>query len=191
MGRNVKFIAVMLLILALSIPLAAGCGRVPTPNNNLPNNNNPNDHLSNNPGAAVNQNYTVYFANDDYSRLMKEERTYTKNYEATNVVDRAKETLNSLIEGPKNAANKAILSGKAAVNSVTLDNAGVLHVDFSSNFLEGHNELNATEEMTIYSIVNSLAEYPEVKKVSLTMNGSPLKIRETVYSEPLARNMLL
>lgn len=214
MRRNAKFIAVMLLVLALGILFAAGCGKLPPNNNhqndklgnlnnnhqndnlNNLNNNHRNDNLGNNNlnnnlGNAANRNYKVYFANENHSRLMSEERTYNADYSTRNVVEMAKESLNSLIEGPKNTANKAILSNSAMVKNVTLEKGGVLHVDFDKNFMEGYDKLNAREEMTVYSIVNSLAEYPEVNKVVLTVDGKPLKLGATEYNEPLAKNMLL
>jgi len=219
----------MLLVFALSVLFAAGCGRLPNNdhrNDNLGNNNLNNDHRNNNLGNnnlgndnlgndhrndnlgnnnlgnnnlgnnnlgnnAANRSYRVYFADENHSRLMSEERTYNADYSTRNVVEMAKETLNSLIEGPKNTAHKAVLSNSAMVKNVTLENGGVLRVDFDKDFLKGYDKLNAREEMTVYSIVNSLAEYPEVNKVVLTVDGKPLKLGTTEYNEPLTKNMLL
>lgn len=83
--------------------------------------------------------------------------------------------LNLLIEGPEeDYLTGTIPEGTQVKDIYTKD--GVCYVDLSEAFVTSHMGGSAGETMTIYSIVNSLAERPNISKVQFLIEG---EIRET------------
>ena len=80
------------------------------------------------------------------------------------------------MKGPKgDGARSAIPDGTKLVNVSVLD--GVGFVNLNEGFLNQNYEI--AEPVVIYSIVNSLAELPNVTKVQISVNGdNTIKYRE-------------
>lgn len=126
------------------------------------------DSFVENPGQQINSsvvaNLTLYFSSMDGTELVKETREvhYSTNISMEKLV------LEQLIEGPKKSGAVAALpSGSKLISVSTVD--GVCYVNLNDSF-KNQNTL-ITEEILLYSIVNTLTELPGVAKVQLSING--------------------
>ncbi len=119
----------------------------------------------------------LYFANESGDKLVECSRTvmYNTNLPMERLV------LEQLIEGPEGNEGYATLSPYTRVISVTVTD-GVCFVNLDSAFLESQG--NVTPQVSIYSIVNSLAELSTVHKVQFLVNGEgDVKFREVMDLE--------
>lgn len=95
--------------------------------------------------------------------------------------------LRQLIAGPVEDELYPVLSEKTEVLSTSTKD-GVCYVDFSEEFLDKLPEV--TEEITIYSVVNSLAELPGIYRVQFSINGAQKKLYQTMdLTLPYERNL--
>ena len=129
-----------------------------------------------NPGEQINTiqtaSITLYFSNKKGTGLVPEvqEVHYSSNISMEKLV------MEQLLKGPKgDGARSAIPDGTKLVNVSVLD--GVGFVNLNEGFLNQNYEI--AEPVVIYSIVNSLAELPNVTKVQISVNGdNTIKYRE-------------
>jgi germination protein M len=126
------------------------------------------DSFVENPGAQINSSIeatlTLYFASADGMGLVKEKRSvhYSSNISLDKLV------VEQLIEGPKTSGLQATIpSGTRPINISTVD--GICYVNLDETFQNQNNEI--AEKVVLYSIVNSLAELPDVEKVQISING--------------------
>lgn len=126
------------------------------------------DSFVENPGEQINSsvvtNLTLYFSNMGGKELVKETREvhYSTNISMEKLV------LEQLIEGPKKTgAVETVPSGTKIISVSTVD--GVCYVNLSDGFKNQNTII--TEDVLLYSIVNSLTELPGVAKVQLSING--------------------
>lgn len=126
------------------------------------------DSFVENPGKQINgsvvTNLTLYFANKDGTELVKETREvhYSTNISLEKLV------IEQLIEGPKKSgANATMPSGTKIISISTVD--GVCYVNLSDTFK--NQSALITEEVLLYSIVNSLTELSGITKVQISING--------------------
>ena len=126
------------------------------------------DSFVENPGEQINSsvvtNLTLYFSNMGGKELVKETREvhYSTNISMEKLV------LEQLIEGPKKTgAVETVPSGTKIISVSTVD--GVCYVNLSDGFKNQNTII--TEDVLLYSIVNSLTELPGVAKVQLLING--------------------
>lgn len=127
------------------------------------------DSFIENPGKQINSSVettlTLYFASADGSSLVKETREvhYSTNISMEKLI------MEQLIEGPKQSNAQATIPSNTKLISVSLVD-GVCYVNLGESF---KNQSGAvTEDLVVYSIVNSLTELPEVSKVQISVNGS-------------------
>lgn len=122
-----------------------------------------------NSGGQVNDyeeaDIILYYANEDGDKLKQTMKSivYNQNIPLEKVV------IEQLIKGP--ASGKGFyptLPAKTKLISVTI-NDSICYVNFDEEFLKLENEVS--EEVQIYSVVNSLAELPTVSKVQISING--------------------
>ena len=128
------------------------------------------DSFVENPGKQINSSVettlTLYFANKEGTKLVKEKRTvhYSTNISMEKLI------MEQLIEGPKRAsAMSTVPSGTKLISVSVVD--GVCYVNLSDSFKNNQN-LEVNEEIVLYSIVNSLTELQGVTKVQISINGS-------------------
>lgn len=126
------------------------------------------DSFVENPGQQINSsvetNLTLYFANEEGTGLVKETREvhYSTNISMEKLV------MEQLIEGPKKSGALATVpSGTKLISVSTVD--GVCYINLSDTFVNQNAAI--TEEVLLYSIVNSLTEVSGVTKVQLSVNG--------------------
>lgn len=127
------------------------------------------DSFVENPGKQINSSVettlTLYFASKDGTKLEKETRTvhYSTNISMEKLI------MEQLIEGPKKSGKMATLPASTRLISVSVVD-GVCYLNLGDTFKNQNPEV--TEEVVLYSIVNSLTELQGVSKVQISINGN-------------------
>lgn len=118
----------------------------------------------------------LYFTNEDNSKLKLEVRYIPVSEAKKSVNTLASTIVKELIKGPATESGlKNTIPAGTQLKSPVAINAGVATVDLTKDFIDKHPGGKAAEQMTIYSIVNSLTELKEVQKVKFTINGKVQK----------------
>ena len=94
------------------------------------------------------------------------ETTRTKEYSSN--VSMEKLIVEELIKGPNAAGIYATINPQTKVANVIVQD-GICYVNLDESFLT--QVPNVTAEVTVYSIVNSLVQLKNVKKVQISING--------------------
>jgi len=117
--------------------------------------------------VRLNQSIRCYYSDENY-KIHYEDRKFTF---ATN--DITKITIQNLFKNfPGN--NKGQLLGKnVSINSLYLNDDGMVYIDFSSNFVKEMNAGSGFESAILESIVNTIGNYYEVDKVYITIDNNP------------------
>jgi hypothetical protein len=107
---------------------------------------------------------SLYFADETGTYLIKEERALPKTLSI------ARETVNQWIQGPKQSDGSA----QALVPSSTLlldigIKEGVATVDLSDEFTRNYGKI--PQELTVYGLVNTIAQFPSVNEVKVRIEG--------------------
>lgn len=110
---------------------------------------------------------TLYFANNDNSDLITEERVIEVNANQT----REKTILEQLIAGPEELDAQRTVPLETKIRDVTTTNDGICYVNLSQDFVAKHVGGEMAEKLTIYSIVNSLCELDHIDKVQFLIEG--------------------
>lgn len=147
-----------------------------------------NDSFIDNPGEDI-QNYqetelTLYYASADGKGLVKEVH---EKYSSSNV-SVEKLIIEELLVNPDSEnAQCAIPAGTKLINISVLD--GICVVNFDDNFLTQNFAIS--EEVVIYSIVNSLTELSTIKTVQISVNGETNRVYREDFSlsEQYQRNL--
>lgn len=96
-----------------------------------------------------------------------------------------KNVLEELIKGPENDQLSPTIPSNVKVNSVKIsDNTAT--VDFSKEIITNFEEIphsSTTEVLAIFSIVNTLTEFEEIKKVKITIEGKDSGQVDGLYIE--------
>lgn len=122
-----------------------------------------------NTGTEINYKVVLYFASEDGKSLVSTDSVIY--YTGTGSIEEL--VINQLINGPTEIGMRnTIPTGTTLLNVTAKD--GICYVDLNEKFLETMPEV--TDKVTIYSIVNSLVELPNINKVQFLINSS---IRET------------
>lgn len=117
-------------------------------------------------GEYQEKNLTLYFASEDGTALIAEQREGVR-YNANTSIEKL--VVEQLKKGPKTAGAKETIPGKATLLSVTTKD-GICYVNFDSGFLtEGYTQ---KPEITIYSMVNSIIQNCNVNQVQILIDGS-------------------
>ncbi len=132
----------------------------------------------------------MYFASADGEKLVAV--PVVINYDATISLEQM--VIEQLIAGPgqidgmeKGDAIVTIPNG-TVLNKVTVKD-GVCYVDFSKEFLERRADI--TNEVAVYSVVNSLVELPRINKVQFQINGDTVEnfMESMEFDVPFERNL--
>lgn len=108
----------------------------------------------------------LYFANKEGDKLVQT----TKSIIYSSNISLEKLVMEQLIKGPSddNSEVYPAISGSTKLLSITVKDS-ICYVNLSDQFLKSKHEV--TEEVQIYSIVNSLAELSTISKVQIAING--------------------
>ncbi len=140
--------------------------------------------ISGDDNAFLTDDFKLYFANED-GTMLKEYNIFEANYDG---MTREEFIVNTLIQGPKKTGYSATMSEDVeALRIVTVNN--ICYVDFSENFALEQGDIQ--NEITIYSIVDSLLELSDIHKVQISINGdSTVKYHDDIsLTDPFIRNL--
>ncbi|HEY5586947.1 MAG TPA: GerMN domain-containing protein [Ruminiclostridium sp.] len=114
----------------------------------------------------------LYFINEQENKLSQETR-YIKNTEASKGSEYlATAVLKELINGPaKGSLLQATIPKGTTVHSAVTIKDGAATVDLSNEFISNHPGGKKNEQLTLYSIVNTLTEIKDIKSVQFRING--------------------
>lgn len=106
----------------------------------------------------------LYFADETGTRLVAANRTlrFSSNISMEKLV------VEQLIKGPENLELYPTINPETKIVNVTVKD-GICYVNLSEAFLT--QTYQVTPEISIYSLVNSLVELPNVNKVQISVNG--------------------
>lgn len=126
----------------------------------------------------------LYFADEEGTGLRGITRTVVYNSN----ISLEKLVVEQLIVGPNSKEVFPTVNPETKVNNVTVKD-GTCYVNLNESFLT--QTYNVTSAVTIYSIVNSLVELPNVNKVQVSINGeTDGTYRETIpFSTVFERNL--
>ena len=123
----------------------------------------------------------LYFAGGDGNNLIASSRE--KYYSTSMPLERF--VVEELIAGPSNQAEglfPSVNSGTKVISVTTRD--GICYVNLDENFLTVVN--NVPTEISVYAIVNSLAELSSINRVQILVNGEvPASLSATAYERNL------
>ncbi|HXI04150.1 MAG TPA: GerMN domain-containing protein, partial [Candidatus Saccharimonadales bacterium] len=129
------------------------------------------------PGAGVtdaaNQvEVTLYFLAADGEMLAPEKR---RIFRTTTVTDRARQTVQALLDGPESPLQRALPPG-TKLNEIFVARDGTAYVDLSSEFRHGIETGSSDGVSAIYSIVDTLAgNFDEIARVKILLDGQEVE----------------
>lgn len=129
----------------------------------------------------------VYFPDESGINLVAVKRRIRITSENQKYEDAVK----IIMANPKEPELTSIFPRGAKLNGVTLEN-GTAYVDFSETLQRYFVGGSTGEELLVMSLVDTLTEFPEIKRVQILIDGAEI---ETLaghmdLSEPLTRNSL-
>lgn len=110
---------------------------------------------------------TLYYQNKETKELMPEGRMIDSKELLS---DPYTTLMELLIEGPKNESLQSVIPEGTRVIKAELK-GDILYLDLSKEFIDNHEGGEEAENLTIYSIVNTLTELNEVASVKILING--------------------
>lgn len=120
------------------------------------------------PGQTI--KVMLYFADPRGETLVAEERIIPK------VVGIGRETIEELINGPNPLSGlQPTIPEGTFLNDINIRPDGLAIVDFSRELVTNLVGGSAAEELAVYSIVNTLTQFPSVQKVQLRIDGQNVK----------------
>lgn len=136
------------------------------------------DFIDNTGGETTyyqNVQISLYYTNIDGKKLYQTRH----NVEFDGTISLEELVIRQLLAGPLENDNLApVLPAGTKINKVSFKD-GICYVDFSKEFLEGRD--GVSDEVVVYSVVNSLSDVGSVAKVQFWIDGKPVgTYRETV-----------
>lgn len=120
-------------------------------------------------------NLRLYFANEDGTGLVEENR---RNVVYSSNISLEKLVVEKVVEGPVSEGAYPTVNPLTKIVSVTVKD-GICYVNLGEDFL--NHPYNSSAEVTIYSLTNSLVELSNVNKVQISINGETnISYRENV-----------
>lgn len=170
--KNHKSICILMLITAVVFFLSAGCGKVATPPS-------PSQPLEDEkegikepspPGKDGKEEITLFFVSEDTNSLTPEVREIEPGGRDLKLV-----ALEELIQGPKNPALGRTIPPEAKVLGITVEKNSLAVVNFSREIVTAHWGGSMGEIMTVYSVVNTLALFPDIEQVKFLVEGEEVE----------------
>ncbi len=122
------------------------------------------DNTGNEINSYEKANLNLYFANETGTALIQTVETvaYSSNISMEKLVTE------QVIEGPKEKGMRPTVTPTTKILGATIKD-GICYLNLSADFLTL--SYPVSEEMVIYSLVNSLTELPNVNKVQISIDG--------------------
>jgi len=122
----------------------------------------------------------VYYSDQMAEYLIPESRIISSENKYT-------DALYELMKKPIDSSLTPLVPDTATINSVTVEE-GNAKVDFSQEFLDDRFVSDTVDILLLYSIVNTLTQFPEINSVTLYIDGEKLDILgELDIKEPVFR----
>ena len=118
----------------------------------------------------------LYFSNKTKDMLVTESAYIDKDTQK-NTVEFVKEIVNLLIKGPSVEGAVPVIPAETTLRGVSLaDEAGTINIDLSKEYYEKRTkDAPASEELLArYSIVYTLCQFDEIKKVKIYVDGKDM-----------------
>jgi len=130
---------------------------------------------------------TLYFMDPINDKLMAEERTIPK------VTGIARATMEELIRGPVGSELNCALPVTTKLLDINVREDGLAIVDFSEDLINDLPVSAEAEELAVYSIVNTLTQFPTVQEVEMRIEGRKVDtlLGYVNLDENLKRNAIL
>ncbi|HEX21228.1 MAG TPA: hypothetical protein ENH19_01065 [Actinobacteria bacterium] len=106
----------------------------------------------------------LYFANAASDKLVKEQHKVAATTET------AKASIEQLINGPTGANHYATIPKGSKLLGIFIQDK-IATVNFSKEFIDNHPGGSSAEILTIFSIVDTLTEYPSINSVRFQVEG--------------------
>ena len=124
----------------------------------------------------------VYYADSMVQYLVGEARVISSE-------NKYVDALNELMKLPINSSLFRLIPDTTKINSVVVED-GLAKVDLSKEFIEDKITSDTEDNLLVYSIVNTLTEFPEVNSVSFYIDGEKLDVLEMLdLTEPYFRKV--
>ena len=117
---------------------------------------------------AATMDISVYYPDVNATGLV----AVTKTVKAQEV-DKYQAAVEALLAGTDDKKLTAVFPKKAKLRKVSVS-GGVAKVDFDKNLISGFVGGSTGEEMLVGSLVNTLTEFPEIKKVQILVEGKEI-----------------
>ncbi len=170
-GKRYRLIFLVFLLM-LALWTCPGCSR----EDPLPPPDPPADELENDaepeegvPDVPLEETIALYFTNGQAEKLVRETRQVVVEDQDINVL-----ILEELIRGPQNPDMGRTIPEDTRVNSVEVDE-GLALADFSEELRSSHWGGSTGEILTVYSVVNTLAERPDIQQVQFLIDGETIE----------------
>jgi len=125
---------------------------------------------------------TLYFSDAEGKNLVLEERSIPK------VIGIARATMEELIKGPAQAGLKPALPVSTRLLDINVREDGLAIVDFSDDLIKDLPASAAAEKLAVYSIVNTLTQFPTVERVEMRVEGK--RVDTLLGYEKLNQNLV-
>lgn len=112
---------------------------------------------------------TLYFTDETGEQLVAEKREIAK------VEGIARASIEALLEGPNNQDLLPAIPTGTRLMDINIKEDGLAIVDFSSELVDNLENSSKKEKMAVYSIVNTLTEFPTVDRVEIRVAGKTVK----------------
>lgn len=127
--------------------------------------------------AVLNEKVPVclYFGDEQKNKLVKEIRYLDIDEAKKGASALASAIVKELLAGPKAKGLTAVIPEGVSLRSPVTIEGRVATVDLTREFIENHPGGKTLEELSVYSIVNSLTELKEIERVKIIINGKQTK----------------
>lgn len=130
-------------------------------------------------------NITLYFSDLNAESLVREVR----RVKVARGESLEKLVVQELISGPKGQESARTIPSETKIRSIETKDK-VCFVNLSSEFVTKNNVGSSGEQLTIYSIVNSLTELSNIDKVQFLIEGEKREVyHHMIFNEPIGRDI--
>jgi spore germination protein GerM len=171
--RPIKLLAILILFVAATV-VAMGCRAFPK-KTSVPSPQQRSGQEKKTSGLRADKDYPkpstelkLYFPDTQAQYLVLEKR------EVSTEVDPEEESIRQLIKGPRSESLRGVLPAGTKLLSLKIS-GDTAYVDFSSELIKNHPGGSAGETMTIYSVVDTLAQFAGITKVKFLVEGKSVE----------------
>jgi germination protein M len=115
--------------------------------------------------AGETRTVLLYYTDEAGEYLIAEEREVAK------VEGIARATMEALLDGPENVDLEPTIPAGTRLMDINIKEDGLAIVDFSSELADNLENSSKKEKMAVYSIVNTLTQFPTVERVEIRVAG--------------------